>query len=56
MGESNSLIKFDVLAPIEVDTFDGKFHVEWDLNAKLTSLGQLPFFIQFLNLGKRLEP
>ena len=56
MGESNSLMKSDVLAPIEIDTFDGKVHVEWDPNAKLTSLGQLPFFIQFLNLGKRFEP
>ena len=36
---------------IPVDTFNGLVHVEWDLNASVTSLGQLPFFIEFLKLG-----
>jgi hypothetical protein len=34
-----------------VDTYGGIVHVEWDPNAAVTSLGQLPFFIEFLKLG-----
>ena len=55
-GELNLPIKSDVLLPIEVDTFDGKVHVEWDPDAAVTALGQLPFFIQFLKLGQRFDP
>lgn len=40
----------------QVDTFDGKLHVEWDPNAALTPIGQLPFFIQFLKAGDLFEP
>lgn len=39
-----------------VDTFDGKLHVEWDPEAALTPIGQLPFFIQFLKTGDLFEP
>jgi len=42
--------------PIEVDTFDGKVFVEWDPEATVTPLAQLPFFIQFLKLGCRFDP
>jgi len=42
--------------PVEVDTFDGKLHIEWDPTAAVTPIGQLPFFIQFLKLGNRFEP
>ena len=42
--------------PIEIDTFDGKVHVDWDPDAALTPFGQLPFFIQFLKIGQRFEP
>ena len=41
---------------IEIDTFDGKVHVEWDSDAELTPYGQLPFFIQFLKVGHRFDP
>lgn len=41
---------------IEIDTFDGKVHVEWDSDAELTPYGQLPFFIQFLKVGHRFAP
>jgi len=37
--------------PIEVATFDGKLRVEWDPDAAVTPIGQLPFFIQFLKVG-----
>jgi hypothetical protein len=55
-GELNLPTKSDVTLPIEVDTFDGKVHIEWDPDAAVTSLGQLPFFIQFLKLGQRFDP
>lgn len=41
---------------IIVDTFAGAVHVEWDPDATVTPLGQLPFFIQFLKLGNLWEP
>ena len=41
---------------VEVDTFAGKLHVEWDPDATVTPMGQLPFFIQFLKLGGRFDP
>ena len=34
-----------------VDTFGGRVHVEWNPQAAVTPLGQLPFFIEFLKLG-----
>lgn len=39
-----------------VDTFGGRVHVEWDPQASVTPLGQLPFFIQFLKLGDLFDP
>ncbi len=51
------LVNKNVLSEsIEVDTFAGKLHVEWDQNAAVTPMGQLPFFIQFLKLGGRFDP
>ena len=41
---------------IPVDTFDGRIHVEWDPDAKLTPMGQLPFFIDFLKTAELYEP
>ncbi len=41
---------------IEVDTFDGKVFVDWDEEASVTPLAQLPFFIEFLKLGHRFNP
>ena len=32
---------------VEVDTYAGKVHVEWDPSAAVTPLGQLSFFIEF---------
>lgn len=36
---------------IPVSTFNGLVHVEWDPQASVTSMGQLPFFIEFLKFG-----
>src|ERR1700693_3951587 len=33
---------------VSLDSFAGPVHVEWDTEAALTPLGQLPFFIDFL--------
>ncbi len=43
-------------APVAVDTFAGRVHVEWDPQAAVTPLGQLPFFIEFLKVGGLFEP
>jgi hypothetical protein len=55
LGESHFPIKKPNLVVenirIPVDTFQGLVHVEWDQTASVTSLGQLPFFIEFLKLG-----
>jgi len=40
---------------ILVDTYGGAIHVEWDPQAAVTPLGQLPFFIEFLKLGGLFE-
>ena len=51
------LATFNPLAEIvEVETYAGKVHIEWDPDAAVTPLGQLPFFIQFLKLGGRFDP
>jgi hypothetical protein len=55
-GEDKFPVKSDVFAPIEVDTFDGKVSVEWEPDARVSPIGQLPFFIQYLKIGQRFEP
>lgn len=54
-GESHSGDRLSMPAPMSVDTFDGKVHVEWDSEASVTSIGQLAFFIEFLKLGGRFD-
>jgi len=55
-GDQLSVPKNQLPANIAVDTFDGKIHIEWDPDAAVTPMGQLPFFIQFLKLGGRFDP
>ena len=55
-GEGSIIDRSIISDQVEVDTYDGKIFVEWDPNAAVTPLGQLPFFIQFLKLGGRFEP
>lgn len=43
-------------APIPIDTFAGRVHVEWNPQAPVTPLGQLPFFIEFLKTAQLFEP
>lgn len=37
--------------PVRVETFGGRIHVEWDPQASVTAMGQLPFFIEFLHIS-----
>jgi len=55
-GEEQLPQKSILAEAVSVETFAGKLHVEWDPDAAVTPLGQLPFFIQFLKLGSRFEP
>jgi len=55
-GESDVAEKRPLTTAIEVETFAGKVHVEWDPTAAVTPIGQLPFFIEFLKLGHRFNP
>ena len=55
-GESLITTKNALADVIEVDTFDGKLHIEWDPAASVTPIGKLPFFIEFLKLGNRFSP
>jgi hypothetical protein len=41
-AEAKALVPF--AGPVTVDTFGGRVHVEWDPQAAVTPLGQLPFF------------
>lgn len=51
MGEQKSMTVTPSPTRIGVDTYAGKIHVEWDPNAAVTPLGQLPFFIEFLKVS-----
>ena len=55
-GELSELSKQLKPASIEIETFEGKVHIEWEPGASVTPMGQLPFFIQFLKTGCRFEP
>jgi hypothetical protein len=43
-GEAPSTALTALTGPVAVDTCGGRIHVEWDSQAAVTPLGQLPFF------------
>ena len=49
LGESQTKALIPVADPVSVDTFGGRIHVEWNPQAAVTPLGQLPFFIDYLH-------
>jgi hypothetical protein len=51
MGEANRKELARQKSSVALDTFGGRIHVEWDPSAAVTPLGQLPFFIEFLNVS-----
>jgi hypothetical protein len=55
-GETEISLKKREIAALVADAFDGKIHIEWDPQAQVTPLGQLPFFIQYLKVGHVFEP
>lgn len=55
-GEAPLVKNNPILEAVQVDTYAGKLHVEWDPDGAVTPMGQLPFFIQFLKLGGRFDP
>lgn len=55
-GEQPLVSQKPLAQAIEVETYAGKLHVEWDPDAAVTPMGQLPFFIEFLKIGGRFEP
>ena len=55
-GESKNGALVPVLGPVAVDTFGGRIHVEWDPQAAVTPLGQLPFFTEFLQVSGLFDP
>lgn len=55
-GEADSFKKRLLSEQIEVETYNGRLFVEWDSQAAVTPLAQLPFFIQFLKIGYRFAP
>jgi len=56
VGESEGRELGPVLGPVAVDTFAGRVHVEWDPQAAVTPLGQLPFFTEFLQVSGLFDP
>ena len=55
-GDTELSLKKREISALVADTFDGKIHIEWDPQAQVTPLGQLPFFIQHLKMGHLFEP
>jgi hypothetical protein len=47
-GEQPLVVESELPSGVEVDSFGGSVRVEWDHEAAMTPLGQLPFFIDFL--------
>lgn len=56
VGASPSPLKSVLPGVVDVETYAGKLQIEWDPDAAVTPIGQLPFFIQFLKLGGRFDP
>lgn len=54
-GETNSQGLVPLNQPVTVETLGGRIHVEWNPDAAVTPLGQLPFFIEFLHVSGLYE-
>lgn len=48
LGDQSPVADGDLPPGVGIDSFTGPVRVEWDAEAALTPLGQLPFFIDFL--------
>lgn len=54
-GESQGGALLPISGAVAVDTFGGRIHVDWNPDAAVTPLGQLPFFIEFLHVSGLFE-
>jgi hypothetical protein len=55
-GEPQNGALVPVSGPVALDTFAGRIHVEWDPEAAVTPLGQLPFFTEYLKVSGLFDP
>jgi hypothetical protein len=57
MGDQSAVADHGLPSGVNVDSFAGPVHVEWDAGAAMTPLGQVPFFIDFVgsHLGVRIS-
>ncbi len=55
-GEEETSLSKRESGPIPLDTYGGRVHVEWDPEAAVTPLGQLPFFTDFLKTADLFKP
>ena len=54
MGEQDILVAGGN-SRVPVDTFAGRIFIEWDQDAAVTPMGQLPFFIEFMKASGLYE-
>ncbi|MCP4284865.1 MAG: hypothetical protein GY792_10500 [Gammaproteobacteria bacterium] len=55
-GEAKNGALVPISGPVAVETFAGRIHVEWDPQAAVTPLGQLPFFTEYLKVSGLFDP
>jgi Transposase DDE domain group 1 len=55
LGDTQLKALISVADPVTVDTFGGRIHVEWNPQAAVTPLGQLPFFIDYLHVSSLFD-
>ncbi len=55
LGEQSVVAETGLPDGVDLDSFAGTVHVEWDQEAALTPMGQLPFFIDFLKTSGLFE-
>ena len=54
-GEGQIIEDQPLRATCSVDTFAGKVHVKWSPEATVSSLGLMPFFIEFLKTSELFD-
>jgi hypothetical protein len=55
LGELKKEEKSQEIDRCVVETYGGRIHVEWEPQANVTPIGQLPFFIEFLKQGNLFD-
>ena len=55
LGERTLVERSASNEPMALDSFGGRIHVRWSPDEAVTSLGQLPFFIDFLKQADLID-